>query len=261
MDRRAFLKLGAAGTVAALAGEDLARAQQGPLLTNIPYGETRLNLSTNFRDGTLYVPKSYEPGLPMPLLMMLHGYSGAAQSVRYTFPLADEFGVIVIAPESRDLTWGQSIPGFDNDVRYLGAAYRHVSSILDVDRTHVALGGVSDGAQYALGMGLSYGDVFNHLMIFSVGLFNPFRRQGKPRIFMAHGIRDEQMPIDRTARKWAPQLKEEGYDITYREYDGGHGAPRPVVREAFEWFLPGRAKNAAPPAPAPPSATPAPPQR
>jgi phospholipase/carboxylesterase len=258
MDRRAFLKLGAAGTAGALAGSgSSAEAQQGPLLTNIPYGETRLNLSNNFRDGTLYVPKSYEPGLPMPLLMMLHGYSGAAQSVRYTFPLADEFGVIVIAPESRDLTWGQSIPGFDNDVRYLGAAYRHVSSILDVDRTHVALGGVSDGAQYALGMGLSYGDVFNHLMIFSVGLFNPFRRQGKPRIFMAHGIKDAQMPIDRTARKWAPQLKEEGYDITYVEYDGGHGAPRPVVREAFEWFLPGNAKAAVP---APPSAAPPPQQ-
>jgi predicted esterase len=45
------------------------------------------------------------------------------------------------------------------------------------------------------------------------------------------------MPIDRTGRRFATQLKEEGYDVTYREYDGGHGAPAPVVREAFEWFL------------------------
>ena len=79
----------------------------------------------------------------MPLVMMLHGYSGASQSVRYTFPLAEEFGVIVIAPESRDLTWGQSAPGFDPDVKYLGAAYRHVDGMLDIDKTHVALAGQS----------------------------------------------------------------------------------------------------------------------
>ena len=173
----------------------------------------------------------------MPLIMMLHGYSGAAQSVRYVFPLAEEFGVIVIAPESRDLTWGQSIPGFDADVKYLGAAYRYVSEGLNVDQARVAMAGQSDGAGYALSMGLAYGDVFNHLMIFSAGLMIPFRRKGMPQIFIAHGVKDEQMPIDKTARRYVPQLKGEDYDVTYKEYEGGHGVPVPVVREGFEWFL------------------------
>jgi predicted esterase len=135
------------------------------------------------------------------------------------------------------LTWGQSIPGFDDDVRFIGSAYRHVTDLLDVDRTHVALGGHSDGAGYALSMGLAYGDVFNHLMIFSAGLMIPFRRKGMPQIFIAHGVSDEQMPIDKTARRYVPQLKSEKYDVTYREYEGGHGVPVPVVREAFDWFL------------------------
>ena len=65
----------------------------------------------------------------------------------------------------------------------------------------------------------------------------PFRKQGKPQIFIAHGIDDHQMPIDRTSRLFVPQLKAEGYDVTYREYEGGHGAPVSVIREAFEWFL------------------------
>lgn len=236
MDRRSFLTLGAAGAVGLLHGARNASAGVSAQ-DEIPYGESRLGLSDDFRDGTVYVPQSYKAGVPMPLLMMLHGYSGGAQSVRYTFPLAEEFGVIVVAPESRDLTWGQSAPGFDPDVRYLGSAYRYVSGVLDVDPTHVALGGVSDGAGYALSMGLAYGDVFNHLMIFSGGIMIPFRKQGKPRIFIAHGTKDVQMPIDRTARRFVPTLKEEGYDVTYEEYDGGHGAPVPVVREAFEWFL------------------------
>ncbi|OFW30958.1 MAG: hypothetical protein A3H97_19210 [Acidobacteria bacterium RIFCSPLOWO2_02_FULL_65_29] len=211
-----------------------ARAQ-----SELPFGESRLGLSDDGRDGSLYVPKGYRAGVPMPLLMMLHGLGGSAQGVRYTFPLADQFGVIVIAPESRGLTWGQSAPGFDADVRYLGAAYRHVTGLLDVDRAHVALGGHSDGAGYALGMGLAYGDVFNHLMVFSAGMMTPFRKQGKPRIFIAHGVDDNQMPIERTSRKFVPRLKAEGYDVTYREYDGGHGVKVPVVREAFEWLLAG----------------------
>jgi phospholipase/carboxylesterase len=236
MDRRRFLTLGAASAVGLFHGARTATAA-ALAQSEIPYGESRLGLSDTDRDGTLYVPKGYKDGAPMPLLMMLHGLGGSGEGVRYTFPFAEEFGVIVVAPESRGITWGQAAPGFDGDVRYLAAAYRHVADLLDVDPTHVALGGVSDGATYALSMGLGYGDIFNHLMIFSEGIITPYRTKGSPRIFIAHGLTDAQMPIDMTSRKLVPHLKAEGYDVTYREYDGGHGAPRPIVHEAFEWFL------------------------
>jgi len=216
----------------------MRKASAASLAQNeIPYGESRLGLSDDGRDATLYVPKSYKQGLPMPLLMMLHGFSGTGQSVRYTFPLAEEFGVIVLAPESRGMTWGQSAPGFDEDVHYLAPASRYVVDLLDVDSTHVAIGGQSDGAGYALSMGLAYGDVFNHVMVFSEGIAIPLRKKGKPQIFIAHGVNDNQMPIERTSRRTVPQLKDEGYDVTYREYDGGHGTPLAIVREGFEWFV------------------------
>jgi len=236
MDRRKFLTVGAASAFGLL--QETRRARAASLVQNdIPYGQTSLGLSDDGRDGLLYVPKSYRDGAPMPVLVMLHGLGGTALSVRYTFPLAEEFGVVVVAPESRELTWGQSIPGFDADVKYIGAAYRYATDILDIDRSHVALAGHSDGAGYALSMGLAYGDVFNHLMIFSGGLMLPFRKKGQPKIFFGHGISDTQMPIDRTSRRFVPELKGEGYDVTYREYEGGHGVPVAVVREAFEWFL------------------------
>ncbi len=230
MDRRSFL---VAGAVALLHRSARARAQN-----QIPYGQTPLGLSDDGRDGVLFVPKSYKEGTPMPLVMMLHGFGGWGDSQRAMFALAEELGFIVIAPESRDLTWGKEIPGFDADVRYLGAAYRRATSILDIDGEHVALGGQSDGAGYALTMGLAYGDVWNHLVILAGGgLIEPLRRKGKPRIFIAQGLKDTTMLPDASGRKNAAQLKKEEYDVTYREHEGGHRTPPGITREAMLWFL------------------------
>jgi poly(3-hydroxybutyrate) depolymerase len=215
-----------------------AAAAQDPAKDAVPYGQTRLGLSDDVRDGTLFVPKSYKPGTPMPLLIMLHGFSGWGDNQRRLFELAEELGFLVITPESRDITWGKEVPGFDQDVKYIGAAFRHVGSLVNIDFDRVALGGQSDGAGYALTMGLAYGDTFHYLIVLAGGgLIEPIRRQGKPKIFIAHGVKDTTMPIDISGRKNAKQLKDEGYDVTYREHDGGHGTPFEITREAMLWFL------------------------
>jgi len=204
----------------------------------VPYGQTRLGVSDDMRDGTLFVPKSYKPGTPMPLLIMLHGFSGWGDNQRRLFDLAEELGFIVMTPESRDITWGREAPGFDDDVRYIGAAFRHVGGLVNIDFDRVALGGQSDGAGYALTMGLAYGDTFNHLIILAgAHLLEPIRRQGKPKIFVAHGVKDTTMPIDVSGRANVKQLKDEGYDVTYHEHEGGHGTPAEITREAILWFL------------------------
>jgi phospholipase/carboxylesterase len=232
MNRRSFLVVGAAGAIALW--QRRAEAQQD----QVPYGQTRLGLSDDLRDGTLYVPKSYKPGTAMPLLMMLHGFSGWGENQKRLFDLSEELGFILIAPESRDITWGKEAPGFDEDVRYLGAAFRHVGSLVNIDFDRVALGGQSDGAGYALTMGLAYGNTFNHVIVLAGGgLIEPIRRQGKPKIFIAHGVKDTTMPIEVSGRKNAAQLKNEGYDVTYREHEGGHGTPPEITHEAILWFL------------------------
>jgi phospholipase/carboxylesterase len=233
MHRRSFLLVSAAGTIGLWQHRLTASAQD-----KVPYGQTPLGISDDGRDGVLYVPKSYKPGTPMPMVMMLHGFGGWADGQRGMFAFAEELGFIVIAPESRGITWGKEVPGFDADVRYLGAAYRQVASMLDIDDAHVALGGQSDGAGYALTMGLAYGDVWNHLLILAGGgLIEPLRRKGKPKIFIAQGVKDTTMPPDVSGRKNAAQLKKEEYDVTYREHEGGHRTPPEITREGLLWFL------------------------
>ena len=171
MHRRQFIALGAVGAL----GWRFARRVDARTRSQgeFKYRESRLGISNDNRDGTLYVPKSYRAGTGMPVVMWLHGLAGSGEGSRGLFPLAEELGFIVIAP-NRAGSPGAKIPGFDADVRFLGPAYRHVANLLDLDPDHVALAGVSDGAGYALSMGLAYGNVFQHLMVFSGGLMIPF---------------------------------------------------------------------------------------
>ena len=226
--RRQLLAGGAAAIAGALRSRN-ARAQE--------LGPGRYPLKLDYgRDGWLYVPKSYRSA-PLPLVVMFHGAGGHGVSTEYAYPLADERGLIVLSPDSRDpRTWDMILGEVGPDVEFLGEALRQTMSRVRVDRNRLAVGGHSDGASYALSFGIGAGDVFGQILAFSPGVMQPRGVAGKPRIFIAHGTSDAIMPIDATSRRFAPRLKGLGYDVTYREYDGGHGLPTDIAREGFNWL-------------------------
>jgi phospholipase/carboxylesterase len=226
ISRRGFL---AAGSLALI-----GRPCRGQELTP---GQYPLKLDTH-RDGLIYVPRTYKAGVPTPMVVMLHGAGSSGLSTSYTFPFADEFGIIILAPDSRDeRTWDVILGGFGPDVEFLVTAIQQTVRSCTVDRQRLAIAGHSDGATYALSLGIGTGDVFGKIMAFSPGVMSPAEVRGKPRIFISHGISDNVMPIDDTSRKFVPRLKALGYDVTYREYEGRHGVPAPIVREGFEWYV------------------------
>jgi predicted esterase len=231
LTRRSFLTA-AAGI--AIAPRLRARAAADP----VRIGQQKLKLAEGDRDGLLYVPQTYKPDAPTPLVLMFHGAGSSALNVSYTFPIADELGFIVLAPDSRDeATWDMLLHGYGEDVEFIGVALRDTYARCNVDRKRMAIAGHSDGASYALSLGLGTGDTFGKIMAFSPGVMQPAEVHGKPKIFISHGLSDPIMPIDVTSRKFVPRLKNLGYDVTYREYEGRHGVTPAVVREGFEWFL------------------------
>ena len=144
----------------------------------------------------------------------------------------------MIAPESRDITWGKEAPGFDEDVRYLGAAFRHVGEHPRHRLRARRAGRAIRRRRLCADHGPRLRRSFNHLIILAGGgLIEPIRRKGKPKIFIAQGVKDTTMPPDVSGRKNAAQLKKEDYDVTYREHEGGHGTPPEIMREALMWFL------------------------
>ncbi len=107
--------------------------------------------------------------------------------------------------------------------------------MVNVDPKRLALGGFSDGATYALSLGLVNGDLFPRIVAFSPGFIFSGEAHGKPRVFISHGIADEILPIDRCSRVIVPGLKKSGYDVTFREFDGGHEVPRAIAEQGFSF--------------------------
>ena len=194
------------------------------------------------RDGVLYVPDTAERGAPV--LMFLHGAGGSGRAhLRAVLAAADRYGSVLVAPDSRHpATWDLIAEGrVGPDPAFVDRVLAEVvgDPDLGVDPRRLAVGGVSDGASYALSLGLCNGDVFRTVLAFSPGFLVAPDQVGRPRVFVSHGTRDAILPIEACSRSFVPALEVAGYDVRYREFDGGHTVPPPVADEAFRWWLTG----------------------
>ena len=219
-------------------GRVLARPAPPPTSSTPPAGLRPLGLGSG-RDGLLYVPPAYDGAAKKaPLALMLHGAGGDARSgISHFLDLADEAGLALLAPESRGRTWDVLAGGYGPDVAFIDRALERTFDRLAVDAGRLAAVGFSDGASYALSLGLTNGDLFTRVIAFSPGFAAPAARRGRPPLFVSHGTRDRVLPIERCSRKIVPALEREGYEIRYREFDGPHTVPRSIAREAIDWFL------------------------
>jgi phospholipase/carboxylesterase len=127
--------------------------------------------------------------------------------------------------------------GYGPDVVFIDRALTQIFDTYAVEPRRIAVGGFSDGASYALSLGLINGALFSDILAFSPGFAAPTRAEDTPRVFISHGVDDRVLPIDACSRRLAPALKREGYDVAYREFEGGHVVPPEMVTAAIARFL------------------------
>jgi len=207
----------------------------------------------------LYVPERYDGTEAWPLVVALHGGSGSGRDFLWSWLReARGRGFLLAAPTAQGPTW--SLTGPDLDSRSLRAMVAYIASKWRVDRSHVLLTGLSDGATYALLEGLSEDSPFTHLAPVS-GVLHPANLVGGNRaraagrkIWLVHGRLDWMFPVE-TAEMAAEELRSAGADLTLRIIDDlSHTYPREENDRILTWLDPRLALPESAAAPQPGSA-------
>lgn len=250
--RRSFIEsTGVALIATACGGAREARGQQAQEPTALLYsrpttphdipvaGMHRLGLGEG-RDGSIYIPPTYTPLQASPLLVMLHGAGQSSAEFTRSPRLGSYFdkdAIVVIFPDSRGPTWDFVYGAYGPDVQFIDRALKLAFSECLIDPKRIALGGFSDGASYALSLGITNANLFSSVLAFSPGFIKPAIKTGKPRIFIGHGRQDSILPIDVTSREIVAALREKKYPVHFEEFDGDHTMTADEMRHAIDWMM------------------------
>lgn len=241
--RRQFLQTGSLMVLAtntpelfaANSGGRLAVRHKQPSEDIVP-GEHVLD-DNNGRRAILYVPPGYNPANAAPFMLMLHGARGNGERMLESQrAAADEHGVILLCPSTRSGTWDAIRGDFAHDLEKLDTLLGAVFERCNIDPARIASGGFSDGASYALSLGLINGDFFTHIIAHSPGFIISDVRQGKPALYVSHGRQDEVLPFDRCGAAIVAKLEKEGYAPRFDVFDGGHTASPELRSAALAWL-------------------------
>lgn len=203
---------------------------------SLPTGLSELNFDGG-RTATIFLPSTRHDTENLPLVCMLHGAGGAyANTLASLLEFAGRGKLAVVAPHSQRPTWDVLYGSYGDDVRFIEFLIALMVRRNGVDSSRLALAGFSDGASYALTVGLKNGDVFSDVIAFSPGFFLPNAVIGKPRIFISHGSADRILPVT-SAREIAQNLSGDGYSVRFDEFLGGHEVPHDILQAAVGSFL------------------------
>lgn len=218
-------------------GNLLTTVRKGNLYNEEEKGLIELPDNNNKR-GLIYVPYNYTPEEKAALVLMLHGAGGnAEQALSYLKPYAERENLIIVAPASKKYSWDIiTDQAFGNDVIYIDSVLDYVSENYAIDPGRVAIGGFSDGASYALSLGLTNGHLFSHIIAFSPGFVYSQEIKGQPRLFISHGCKDDVLPIHRCSRRIIEQLNPRVFKIEYSIFPGKHEIPKHISEKAVSWL-------------------------
>jgi polyhydroxybutyrate depolymerase len=132
---------------------------------------------THPRPATVYVPSSYDPQTPMPLILLLHGYGDSGQGVEgymHFQPLAEKRGFLYCYPDATINYWGAQVWNVDDfstdpstewgrtiadHAGYLRDLIEEIGRRFAVDEKRIYVTGRSGGGAMAYRMACQFSDL------------------------------------------------------------------------------------------------------
>jgi predicted esterase len=202
-------------------------------------------------EAVAYVPASAGPS--PPLLVLLHGAGrGRLWMIEHFKAEAERRGIVLLAPTSRGVTWdavrialapstgdnplemklGRRFTA-SRDSKRVDAAIAGLQRQVPFDRSRTVLAGFSDGATFALAMGMARSEKFAAVIAWSPGVAieTALPARGR-RVFVSHGTRDPTLHFEVTCGEIVPQLESEGAEVSFMAFDGVHEVPD-AAKDAF----------------------------
>jgi polyhydroxybutyrate depolymerase len=217
------------------------------------------------REYILRLPENYDPMHPYKLIFGLHWRGGQASDVSSgTIGLGDYYGLaeladesaIFVSPEGLDKGWANAGNG---DIKLMHAIVDKFEAELCVDMDRIFSVGFSFGGMMSFAIACEMGDVFRAIAPLSGALYSGCGNGTEPiAMWGAHGTSDDVVPIA-DGRKGLQEVLErnhcdtqtmpvdpspcvtyqgcdEGYPVTWCEFDGEHGPQGWQTEPIWEFF-------------------------
>lgn len=190
-------------------------------------------------DTVMYVPTDATADHPLALALLLHG---AGQNWRELLepltPFAEANHLALVAPSARTRRWDAITRGvFTEDFALIDRSLAAAFSYVPVDPRRLGVIGFSDGASYALTLGVANGPLLRRTLAFSPGSVLDVVPTVGTQCYITHGTADTVLPIDATSRRIVPLLRSLNYDVEYVEFNGGHSVTTTILDAALHWFI------------------------
>jgi len=181
----------------------------------------RLVSSGEAREYLLYVPTSYVPGRPAPLVISLHGggsWPALQRDISLWNELADEHGFLVVYPKghalmrTRAALWRvmRSREELDKDVRFIADLIGELRARYAVDARRIYVNGLSNGAAMTYVLSCTLSDRVAAVGLVAAAHMLPWSwcedRRPVP-IISFHGTEDEAVPYEGGPSRvhWVPE--------------------------------------------------------
>jgi hypothetical protein len=213
-----------------------------------PTGFVRLEHGAS--SAILLTPDAIDPDRRYPLFTVLHGAGRQDEALAKGYRAEpDRRQAFFLIPRSVAPTWDLIAGGERCDLDFLEYAYDLIYRRFPIDALQQSLIGYSDGASYALSVGLCNASMFSSLMVWAAGFLvldpptaEAFGRHPgsppRPRVYLEYGTHDELFDFQQVALPMRENLEKAGLDVTFSVDEGGRHWPSSTFHsEALDWYF------------------------